>query len=154
VIPDGNPTGTTFTGTAAFNDEVERVTVTLTFSTTWTGDLELYVISPDGTVSELIDDTGSSTDFNGSWTFETQAFRGERAAGTWTVRVVDDQGGDVLAVSDVVVRTYGRFSSDDRYVFTNEFAAYAGSPVTARRSPTPTAASMRSTRRQSAAIRS
>jgi Ca2+-binding RTX toxin-like protein/subtilisin-like proprotein convertase family protein len=126
VIPDGNATGFYFSGTAGFDDEVERVTVTLTFSTTWLADLELYVISPDGTVSELINDVAGSEDFSGTWTFETQAFRGERAAGTWTVRIVDDAGGDILTVSDIVLRTFGRFSSDDRYVFTNEFSDYAG----------------------------
>ncbi|WP_188972039.1 S8 family serine peptidase, partial [Neoroseomonas lacus] len=126
VIPDGNLTGTSFTGSAGFDDEVDRVTVTITFSTTWLADLELYVISPDGTVSELIDDVAGDADFNGTWTFETQAFRGERAAGTWTVRIVDDAGGDTLSVSDVVLRTWGRFSADDRYVFTNEYSDYAG----------------------------
>jgi subtilisin-like proprotein convertase family protein len=126
VIPDANATGLTFNGNAGFDDIVERVTVQMTFSTTFTADLELYVISPDGTVSELIDDVGGDSDFNGTWTFETQAFRGERAAGNWQVRVVDDAGGDVLTVSDIVVRTFGKFSSNDRYVFTNEYAIFAG----------------------------
>jgi Ca2+-binding RTX toxin-like protein/subtilisin-like proprotein convertase family protein len=126
VIPDGNATGTSFTGTAGFDDFVERVTVTVTFSTTFLADLELYIISPDGTVSELIDDVAAAEDFNGTWTFETQAFRGERAQGTWTVRIVDDAGADVLTVSDIVVRTYGVFSSEDRYIFTNEYSDYAG----------------------------
>lgn len=126
VIPDGNATGLTFNGNATFDDDVERVTVAMTFSTTFTADLELFVTSPDGTVSELIRDTGSSADFNGTWTFETQAFRGERAAGTWQVRVVDDAGGDVLTVSDIDVRIFGRASTNDRYVFTNEYAIYGG----------------------------
>jgi Ca2+-binding RTX toxin-like protein len=125
VIPTG-AAGMTFNGNAAFNDDVERVTVQMTFSTTFTADLELYVISPDGTVSELIDDVGGGSDFNGTWTFETQAFRGERAAGNWQVRVVDDSAGDTLTVSDIVVRTFGRASSADRYVFTDEYAVYGG----------------------------
>ncbi|MCV3244135.1 S8 family serine peptidase, partial [Mesorhizobium sp. ZC-5] len=126
AIPDGNATGTTFTGNATFDDEVERVTVQITFSTTFTADMEIYVTSPDGTVSELIDDVGGGTDFNGTWTFETQAFRGERAAGQWSVRIVDDAGGDVLTVSDIVLQTFGRASSDDRYVFTNEYGTFGG----------------------------
>ena len=126
TIPDGNLTGSTFTGTASFNDEVERVTVQLTFSTTFTADMEIYLTSPQGTVSELIDDVGGGTDFNGTWTFESQAFRGERSAGTWSVRIVDDAGGDVLQVSDIVVRTFGRDGTDDRYVYTNEYNTYAG----------------------------
>ncbi len=126
VVPDGNTTGLTFVGNATFDDYVERVTVQMTFSTTFTGDLEVYLTSPDGTVSQLIADTGGGNDFNGTWTFESQAFRGERAAGAWTVRVVDDAGGDTLTVSDIVIRTFGAFSSDDRYIFTNEYSDYAG----------------------------
>ena len=82
--------------------------------------------SPDGTVSELIDNAGGGNDFNGTWTFETQAFRGEHAGGTWTVRIVDDFGGDILTVSDIVIRTFGAYNSADRYVFTNEYSDYDG----------------------------
>ena len=126
IIPDGNATGLSFSGTAAFNDAVERVTVQMAFTTTFTGDLEVYLTSPSGTISRLIADTGGGTDFSGTWTFESQAFRGERAAGLWTVRVVDDSGGDVLTVSDIVIRTFGAPTVDDRYVLTNELSDYAG----------------------------
>ncbi len=126
VVPDGNATGLSFTGSAAFADVVDRVTATLSFSTTYTADLELYLTSPRGTVSTLIADAGGSADYNGTWTFETQAFRGERADGTWTVRAVDDAGADVLTLTDIVVRTYGAFTTNDRYVFTNEYSDYDG----------------------------
>ncbi len=126
VIPDGNLAGTSFAGTAIFNHVVERVRVTMTFSTTRLADLEVYLTSPTGTVSQLIADQAGSAEFNGTWTFETQAFRGERAAGTWTVRVVDDQLGATLTVSDIVIRTYGSNSTDDRYIYTDEYSVYAG----------------------------
>ena len=126
VIPDANTTGLSFSGTATFNDMVERVTVEMAFSTTFTADMEVYITSPSGTVSQLIADTGGGADFNGTWTFESQAFRGERAGGQWTVRVVDDAAGDTLTVTDIVIRVIGDFSPDDRYVFTNELSDYAG----------------------------
>ncbi|MBD0413673.1 S8 family serine peptidase [Oryzicola mucosus] len=126
VIPDGNTTGLSFSGTVNYDDIVERVTVEMTFSTTFTADMEIYLVSPDGTVSELIRDVAGSSDYNGTWTFESQAFRGERAAGTWTVRVVDDLGSDVLTVSDIVLRVHADFSLSDRYIYTDEYAQYAG----------------------------
>jgi subtilisin-like proprotein convertase family protein len=126
IIPDNNTTGLSFTGTAAFDDIVDRVTVQMTFNTTFTGDMIIYLTSPDGTVSRLIDRAGGGNDFNGTWTFESQAFRGERAAGNWTVRVVDAAGGDALNVSDIVIRTYGSSTIDDRYIYTNELSDYAG----------------------------
>lgn len=126
VIPDGNLTGTSFLAGFGGNIVVERMTVQVTFSTTFLADMEIYLISPDGSVSELIRDNAGGADFNGSWTFETQAFRGEDLAGTWTVRIVDDAGGDVLAVTDLVVTGYGAATTDDRYIFTNEYSDYAG----------------------------
>ncbi|MEH7830562.1 S8 family serine peptidase, partial [Gemmobacter denitrificans] len=126
VIPDGNTTGLSFSGTANFDDIVERVTVEMTLSTTFTADMEVYLTSPDGTERLMIRDTGGGTDFNGTWTFESQGFRGERAGGTWTVRVVDDAGVDVLSVSDIVIRTFGSSDSGDRYIYTDEYADYAG----------------------------
>ncbi|MFM2277992.1 MAG: hypothetical protein RLZZ444_223 [Pseudomonadota bacterium] len=126
VIPDNNSVGTTFSGTATFDDIVERVTVKMTFSTTFLADMEVYLISPDGTTSQLIADQASSGDFNGTWTFESQAFRGERAQGTWSVKVVDDSPGDTLTVTDLVVKTLGDNATNDRYIYTNEYSDYDG----------------------------
>jgi subtilisin family serine protease len=127
VIPDGNPAGRSFSSDQFEDDLVERATVQITFSTTFVGDLQVYLVSPDGTVSELISQNGGGADFNGTWTFESQAFRGERAGGTWTVRVVDAGGGDALVVSDVVITTYGVAANNDRFIFTNEYSDHAGS---------------------------
>ncbi|MFZ1483225.1 MAG: S8 family serine peptidase, partial [Paracoccaceae bacterium] len=124
IIPDGNTTGTTFSGNAAFGDLVDRVTVSITFSTTYMGDVEIYLISPEGTQSILLRDQAGNLDFDGTWTFESQAFRGERANGLWQVRIVDDAGGDALVVSDILLRTYGSNSTNDRFVFTNEYSDY------------------------------
>lgn len=124
VIPD--QTSQTFNGNAFFADDVERVTVQMTFSTIFTGDLQVRVTSPNGTMSELISSAGGGNDFNGTWTFETQAFRGERANGTWSVEVTDLFAGDVLTVSDIVIRIFGADTTGDRYVYNNEFSDYDG----------------------------
>ena len=126
TIPDGLAAGTTFTGTVASADVVERVTVTVAFSTTFLADVTIRVTSPDGTVSLLSQAQAGSNDFNGTWTFESQAFRGERSDGTWSVRIIDTASGDTLTVSDVTVNIYGESDVNDRYVFTNEYADYAG----------------------------
>ncbi|EYD78202.1 hypothetical protein Rumeso_00224 [Rubellimicrobium mesophilum DSM 19309] len=125
TVPDNDATGLNFAGKAGSDHVVERVTVQMSFSTAFTGDVEVYLTSPDDTVSQLIADAGNINDYNGTWTFESQAFRGEHAAGTWTVRVADDERGDLLTVSDIVVRTWAAASPDDRYVFTNEYSDYA-----------------------------
>ncbi|MDO6962956.1 S8 family serine peptidase [Rhizobium alvei] len=126
LIPDGNSVGSTFSGTTSFNDIVERVTVTMTFSTTFLADMEVYLTSPDGTTSQLIADQASGGDFNGTWTFESQAFRGERSFGNWSVKVVDDTGGDTLTITDLVIRTWGDDATDDRYIYTDNYSDYDG----------------------------
>jgi len=126
IIPEANATGLSFTGNLTFDDIVERVTVEMAFSTPFIADLKVYITSPDGTTSILIESAGGSNAYNGTWTFESQAFRGERAAGNWTVRVVDDSVFDTLTVSDIVIRAFGAPTADDRYIFTNELSDYAG----------------------------
>ena len=126
VIPDGIGTGQSFTGTAAFDYIVERVTVQMTFNTNWVSDMEIFLTSPDGLETRLLDRTGFGNSYDGTWTFESQAFRGERAAGNWTVRVVDGVTDDILTVSDIVIRTYGAATFDDRYIYTNELSDYYG----------------------------
>jgi Ca2+-binding RTX toxin-like protein len=126
VIPDGNLAGTEFIANAIFDDTVERITLTLNFSTTYVGDVVIRVTSPSGTVSEVLSSVISNADFSGEWTFESQAFRGERASGVWSVVIVDDTAVDTLTVSDIDLRIYGTATSDDRYIFTNEYSEYAG----------------------------
>jgi Ca2+-binding RTX toxin-like protein/subtilisin family serine protease len=125
AIPDGNPTGITFTGVTAFDDVVDRVTVTVTFAAEFMADVRIIILSPDGTSSTVINDQAGGLDFNGSWTFESQAFRGERADGIWSVQISDVANGDALTVSDILLRTYGSPTSNDRYIYTNEYSDYA-----------------------------
>lgn len=123
VVPDGKPAGLSFHGTLASGMVVERAAVQMSFSSAFVGDLDLYLTSPDGTTSQLYDgDLLDSNSYEGTWTFETQAFRGEHAAGQWTVRVADSSTGDRISVSDIVVRTFGAATVDDRYVFTGEYS--------------------------------
>ncbi|MBR0555865.1 S8 family serine peptidase [Ciceribacter sp. L1K23] len=126
-IPDGDSAGKTFTIRETDRIEVERVTLTVTFATTYVGDVSIYLTSPDGTRSTLVNRSGTNQDFNGTWTFESQAFRGVSSAGDWKVKIVDSSSGDILTVSDLKLRTYGSASStNDRYVFTNEYSDYDG----------------------------
>ena len=126
VVPAGE-TGSTFTGNIATDVEVERVLLRVTMTTTYIGDVSIYVTSPSGTVSQVLDSTGGDKDFDGSWNFHSQAFRGEHAAGTWSVRVVDADTEAELTVNDILLQAYGRAITDtnDRYVYTNEYSDYA-----------------------------
>ena len=111
---------------------IERVALEISFSTTWISDFEVYLVSPDGTVSELLRDViegqaAQGNDFNGRWRFESQEFRGELSNGTWQVHLADDTNLDATTVSDINLITYGTSATvNDRYVFTDEFSTFAG----------------------------
>ncbi|MBB5224373.1 subtilisin family serine protease/subtilisin-like proprotein convertase family protein [Amaricoccus macauensis] len=126
-VPDGKPEGLVFKSSVNADDLVERVTVQMKISAAFVGDLDLFVTSPDGTTSRLYDgDLLDSASYNGSWTFESQAFRGERGAGTWTVKVADSSTGDRISVSDIVLKTFGAANPADRYIFTDEYSEVRG----------------------------
>ena len=130
-VPDGKPAGVSFQGASANDMVVERVTVTMSFTAAFVGDLDLYVTSPDGTTSRLYDgDLLDSNSYSGTWTFESQAFRGDAGRGDWTVRVADSSTGDRISVSDIVLKTFGAATHDDRYVFTDEYAEVRGKATT------------------------
>ena len=127
VIPDGNASGTVFTGETTKALDVERVVVDLTLSATKASDIEVYVTSPDGIEQRLISDQSSFfTSFSGTLHLNCQAFRGETSKGEWSVRVVDAVTGNAMSVSDLVVTAYGSAASkNDTYVYTNEFSDFS-----------------------------
>ncbi len=124
LIPDNSLTGLFLTGAEAENVAIEYTTVTVTMSPshTYTEQLGVSVRSPDGTISILKSSgTGGDTDFPGTWTFTTFAFKGEHSGGQWAVFFSDNFPGDTGTVTDVVVKSYGGTSVNDTYVFTNEY---------------------------------
>ncbi len=68
---------------------LEEVEVHLNVTHTWRGDLEAFLRSPSGTSSRLmIDNVADSFDLI-DWTFVTNAFWGEQAAGQWRLEIID-----------------------------------------------------------------
>ena len=128
VIADGNANGVNFfLNESTANISIEHFELRMNFSTTYIGDVKITVTSPSGTTSTLIDNSGGSTDFNGNWTFTSNAFRGEESSGIWTVNVVDSYSGDTLTVNDLSIYSWGSsISNDDTFIFTEEYSDYAG----------------------------
>ncbi|MEW5684436.1 MAG: PEPxxWA-CTERM sorting domain-containing protein [Pseudomonadota bacterium] len=96
--------------------QVSDVNVTLEgLQHTFWADLDIYLINGDISIA-LVNEAGGSSDPNGDFTFDDQAaldltslnttggvfrplealsaFNGRSAAGTWTLRIVDDAGAD------------------------------------------------------------
>jgi subtilisin-like proprotein convertase family protein len=117
TIPDDDPTGASSTVTVSSPYDVIDVDVLVNITHTYTGDLDLFLIGPDGTTVLLSDQHGGSgnndTDthfdddaatpiasgsapFTGSFQPEQPlaVLAGRPAAGDWTFKVVDNWGAD------------------------------------------------------------
>ncbi|MEY8831203.1 S8 family serine peptidase [Sedimentitalea sp. XS_ASV28] len=91
-------------------------------------DLEIYLVSPQGTRIQLIADTGDTQNYSGRWSFGATGFRGETSAGVWRVEVRDDDNAitSPIVINDLDLRTFGSaITDDDLFIFTNEFSDYA-----------------------------
>ncbi|WP_226580417.1 S8 family serine peptidase [Acuticoccus sediminis] len=111
---------------------VERVAIDLGLSHTWLSDLEIQLTSPDGTVSELMRDnfgSADATDYGArDLTLASNAFLGELSAGTWTLTITDDYLGDSGTASNAALSIVGHDGKDDVYIYTEEYADFAGGP--------------------------
>ena len=99
------------------------------------GDLELELISPDGTVSTLLDRPtvtevrpfglyGEFSDTPGRIIFDLSSvqYMGEDSFGDWTVRISDVRAEHVGVVRGLSLNVYGSAASDDdQFVITDEF---------------------------------
>ncbi|MGL4960412.1 MAG: S8 family serine peptidase [Inquilinus sp.] len=130
AIPDGDEDGTTTSLTIATGIEIDRVEVGLNLTHSWIGDLQIVLASPDGTRSTLVNRPGlGELSENGAdqdnivFSFSTVQDWGESGQGVWTLTVSDLAGGDTGVLNSWNLRLYGdAASSDDTYVYTNEFA--------------------------------
>jgi len=90
LIPDNSNTGVSASVTSSSQLSIEHVELVLNASHTRRGDLEVTLISPDGTRSVMAESrtTDSGFDYT-NWTFTSTRHWGEKSTGTWTVEVRD-----------------------------------------------------------------
>ncbi|MEM0907367.1 MAG: proprotein convertase P-domain-containing protein, partial [Pseudomonadota bacterium] len=131
-LPDNRATDVTFTVTED-SFEVEYVEIALDITHSHLADLAIELISPDGTVTQLFtnDGNGSLGDRGWVWTLGANAFRGEDAAGTWTLRIDDTDARDSGRLNSASLTFFGRDGdnanlNNDVYHFTDEFSDFVG----------------------------
>jgi Ca2+-binding RTX toxin-like protein len=134
AIPDGDGTLYSRTFTIDSTMQVEHLELGIDLRHTRLGDLVLEIISPNGTVSRLMDrptvnaelpfglsgiDSGVPTHL--LWDFSSVQFMGEQAAGDWTVVVKDVRAEETGTIYSMSLRLYGeQADGNDTYVFTEE----------------------------------
>ncbi len=87
---------------------IEWVELTFTSDHTRVGDLEIRLISPSGTSTQLILPNGlSSTQYSSGFRFSSAAFIGENSLGNWRVEVIDRKIGSTGQISALNLKIYG-----------------------------------------------
>jgi subtilisin-like proprotein convertase family protein len=150
-VPHPITDNTTITSTldVVTSDPVSDIDVGLTLTHTYDGDLDIFLIGPNGTRVELSTDNGSSGDGFTDTIFDDEAttaigagtapftgrFRpegnlsaldGMPAAGTWTLEISDDAGGDTgeLLAWSLILTTETGPQCDNCSVAAPVFATY------------------------------
>jgi len=111
-IPDNSVTGAThaLTVPGAPVTTVEAVQITVSATHAYIGDLGIELTSPSGTRSVLKnirDGFDDSVNLSGM-VLLSNAFYGESAPGSWTIRVVDGAAPDIGTLTNWTIRIYGR----------------------------------------------
>lgn len=125
--------------------EIERVIVDLNIAHARAGDLVVTLISPDGTESVLADRPVNGT-FTGIYSFSgidfettSNAHWGESSAGIWTLRVQDAAAGNSGTLNNWRLSFTGNAqSTNDLYVYSDDYGTFTGGALTARSTLTDT----------------
>ncbi len=119
-IPDNNSTGVSSSINIQESINVEYVEVTFTSTDhTFRGDLQIDLISPDGTISILGTprfDPGTGYDH---WTFGTSMHLHEVSAGLWTLKVTDQFSDDTGTFESWSLKIYGNNDADGDRITNN-----------------------------------
>lgn len=129
AIPDRDSSGITSSISIASQMVVERVDVSVNITHPFIGDLDINLISPTGTVSNLLyrPAAGSLSAVGSSqndvhFTFDTVLDWGESAAGVWRLVVRDLSGGNTGTLTDWSLDLIGHNSnSAHTFYYTNEY---------------------------------
>jgi subtilisin-like proprotein convertase family protein len=133
VIPDYNNWGISQTFTVGAGLEIDTVEVELNLTHPYQGDLVVYLTSPSGTTSVLVNQPGNgeSDSDNIVFKFSSTHHWGESSAGNWTLTVKDLDSGSVGVFNSWKLHLYGDASTaDNTYFYTNEYGIYGRTTLT------------------------
>jgi subtilisin-like proprotein convertase family protein len=108
AIPDNNTTGITRSfDFSSSNLRIEHVTVRMSATHTYRGDLVVTLTSPTGMTSRLAEKRSDSNDNYSNWTFSSVRHWGESSAGVWTLKITDAASGDAGTLTAATITLFG-----------------------------------------------
>ena len=130
AIPDGVAGGVSSTLHITRALDIDKVEIELDLQHSFIGDLRVVLTSPAGTESVLIDRPGhGATDTDDiRFSLVSNQFWGEGSAGDWTLRVEDLSRQEQGQLNSWRLNVHGDdATSNDLYVYTDDFARYGAS---------------------------
>ena len=104
---------------------IDQIEVELDMLDTDLRDLQVTLISPDGTQSILMDNASLQGNGVVKWTLSSGHFIGELGVGMWTLHIVDKDSGDKAVLNSWKLHLYGdEITNDDVYIYTNEYGRF------------------------------
>lgn len=104
---------------------IETIELDLGLTHSDVSQISVALVSPDGTVSQLLPRIANSGAIDG-WTLTSNAFLGEDSGGQWTVRVTDHFRSGIGAVSSLELKAFGsQTTADKTFFYTNDFSVVA-----------------------------
>jgi subtilisin-like proprotein convertase family protein len=104
---------------------IEHINVTIEGGHSYSADLTLELVAPDGTKFLLFDQDAGSADFEG-WVFGVSGAMGMNSFGVWSVLVTDTEWEDTGYIDDVTLMFEGRTVSQNTvHYITNDFNTFA-----------------------------
>lgn len=121
---------------SSFN--IDHVELQLNLTHNRISDLEISLISPNGTSSLIFDNPpaaySATTSFDSWRTFMSTQHWGETGQGNWTLSVKDTVAGTAATLTNWTLRFYGdTASANNTYIYTNEYSGFTGAANAARR---------------------
>jgi subtilisin-like proprotein convertase family protein len=120
AIPDASLEGISSSVTLPNLIKVEKVEVVFDATHAYRGDLNVVLVSPDGTESVLAETHNDDGDGYNHWTFTSTHHWDEIAKGTWTLKVTDESRGDAGTWNSWRLNVYGTAVTGAHYVHVNE----------------------------------
>ena len=135
-IPDYNSSGIVQNFTLHSTTPLEELLVNVNITHGFRGDIEMYLISPRGTLSRLLNRSGDHGN-NINWTFRSNAFWGESPQGQWQLMIRDVAQGDAgVWNSFSVTALMGKLTGKAYYVDKAHVGAEAGTQTNPYRTVT------------------
>ena len=117
---DGDGSYETFSFSVTDSIDIEKISLLVNL-TGQVSDIKLELVSPDGTISTIIDTPTATTRTSLNFEFGSNAFWGENSVGTWELRVYDtNNNGSNITFNNSELTIHGKAQDENDIYYIND----------------------------------